>query len=141
MSRYTDDAWVFLSVGDGAGHGWASLSDLIGMADSNNHSIPSREDLSGGVSRLVAAGLVETDGNRTRLTDAGKRAFKQANRHGRGHIERVFILGKSWEERSFPPEAGTSWSISKEDYDAAYGDYHSWAQAAIARITRDIRRR
>lgn len=133
---------MFLSIGDAGGaRGWASLRDVVGSADSNNHLIPSIEELSRGVSRLIAVGLVEAKGTHTRLTKAGCHAFEEANKHGRGHIDRMLILAEAWERKQFPPESPRTWSIAETDFRAAYGEYHSWAQKAIARITRDIRRR
>jgi hypothetical protein len=142
LSAQADAAWFFLSIGDAGGRdGWASLRDVIGSADSNNHSIPTANELSQGVSRLVAAGLVQTDGSRTQLTEGGREAFDTANRHGRGHIDRMLILSKAWEEAGFPPASPTTWSVSEAEFAAAYAEYHAWAQEAIARISRDIRRR
>ena len=142
MSKHSDDAWIFVSIGDAKGlNGWAPLRDVIGAADSRNHAIPSIAELEGAVSRLVAAGLVESRGTETRLTAAGAKAFKDAERPRAGHIERMFRLGQEWDRADFPPDAPISWSLTESDWEAAYGEYHSWAQRVIARMTRDIPRR
>ena len=70
-----NEAWIFLSIGDAGGDkDWASLDAVIGMADSNNHSIPNASELGEAVSNLAGAGMVETKGSATRLTREGSDA-------------------------------------------------------------------
>ncbi len=74
-----NDAWIFMSIGDAGGVGrWVTLRRLIGAADSNNHSIPTIEELEDTFSKLIAAGLVETRGTDARLTSAGIDAYRTA---------------------------------------------------------------
>lgn len=62
------DAWVLAAIPDPPG---GSLSTVIGAADVINHAIPTRSELSRGIGALVAAGLVEVDGDLFRTTVAG----------------------------------------------------------------------
>ena len=78
------DAWIFLAIGHGGGcTRWVRLSEVIGMADGLNHSIPTTSELATSISNLTAAGLVERQGTDTRLTPAGCEAFEAASKDGR----------------------------------------------------------
>jgi hypothetical protein len=122
--HHVRNAWIFLSIGDAGGtKKWVSLRSLIASADANNHDIPNLDDLEESMSNLVAAGLVETDGERTRLTAEGVHTYKSADRLGRGDIERVYILGKQWDARGYPPAAPRTWRVGEEALKRAYGEY------------------
>ncbi len=48
------------------------LAGMVAAADASNHSILMEEEVSQGVGRLVASGLVTLDDNHFGLTDAGR---------------------------------------------------------------------
>jgi hypothetical protein len=116
-----NDAWIFLSIGDAVPCGeWASLAMVLTMADSINHSVPTVEELEGSISKLIAAGLVDSDGTRTRLTSAGCEALRIANAPPVGHIQRFLELGHAWEKQAFPPNAARSWRLAPDSYREAF---------------------
>jgi hypothetical protein len=120
------DAWIFLSVGDAGGDtDWVALDEVIGAADSNNHAIPTIEELAQSVSNLIAAGLVEARAVQLRLTQAGLEAFREANHTRHGHIRRFLDLEKAWRARDFPTSAPKSWSVDPDLYDQAFAAYHA----------------
>lgn len=129
------DAWIFLSIGDEGGcDKWVPLSHLIRAADSNNHALPTIGELEHSISKLLAAGLVEAEGTRTRLTPLGCTEFHVANRGEVGHIQRMLELGELWQARNYPPPAVQTWRLDPQVYRAAVSDYHEWFQGAWARI-------
>lgn len=114
-------AWIFVSIGDGAADcgDWVALRVMIQMADSINHAIPRLDELETAVSDLIAAGLVESDGSRTRLTPDGCKAFNAARHRHVGHIQRFLELGHAWEDRGFPAVANKTWVLDEDEYRAA----------------------
>jgi hypothetical protein len=129
------DAWIFLSIGDSGGCAqWVPLDALIRAADSNNHAIPTIAELEDSVSKLAAAGLVETDGPQTRLTPLGCEAHRAADRAGVGHIQRMFDLSEDWKAQGYPPAAPKSWWLEPATYRDACSSYHAWFQDAYARL-------
>lgn len=53
------DAWIALALCDGFGKKWKPLRDLVASADYWNHAILTFDEVSYGLPRLAAAGLVE----------------------------------------------------------------------------------
>lgn len=119
-------AWIFLSVGDAGGASdWTDLDKVIGMADSNNHAIPSVAELRQAVRLLTGADLVERDGNRLRLTPSGSETYRTVNAVREGHITRFLNLTKAWE--AAPPlqvAAQDDWPLTDEDFRTSWDAYH-----------------
>lgn len=69
-SGWTSDGWILRSI---AATG-STLRGVIGVADYLNHAIPTEEEFTGAVGRLVAAGLAGCDpaADRYWLTPAGQ---------------------------------------------------------------------
>jgi DNA-binding transcriptional regulator PaaX len=67
------DAWVLASIDDGA-----SLSEIVAKADWINHAILGEDEFTAAVPRLVAAGLIEADGEADRyaLTETGRQLHR-----------------------------------------------------------------
>ncbi len=105
---------------------WLSLGELIGQVDDVEHWVPTFDDGSYGLSRLVAAGFVEVHGSGP---DIRVRATPQAIALRRGTKDRFSseALGvKPWgepeiEDRSLGPLRG----LEPEDWDAAVRAYHA----------------
>ena len=119
-------AWVFLSVGDAGGAAaWAELDQVIGMADSNNHAIPTVAELRAAVRLLTGSDLIERDGNRLRLTPRGQGRYREVNAERIGHIQRFVRLVRAWEV-SPPPQVASQeeWPLSDDDFRAAWQKYH-----------------
>ncbi len=63
------DAWLLAALTDGRRRaGPLTLRDLVGRADWLNHLLPTFDEVSFGVPRLVAAGLMTVDGLRSLAT-------------------------------------------------------------------------
>jgi hypothetical protein len=75
------------------------LSELIGVADGINHSIPTRDELASAIGALRAAGLLTVEGERFALTREGK-ALK---RHWKGGLF-------NWSKTLLPPLAALTHS-------------------------------
>jgi hypothetical protein len=59
MAWGTEEAWLFLSIGDAGGGKPASLDLVIGAADSNNHAIPTHSEVEKAISSLLGAGFID----------------------------------------------------------------------------------
>jgi hypothetical protein len=115
-----NEAWILLSIGDAGGVGeWADPAVVLVMADSINHLVPTRDDLSEAGSNLVAAGLVETDGLRMRLTESGAAIFIKTRARRVGHIRAFLDLADEWRSDGSPAAAPRSWSIDEAAWRAA----------------------
>jgi len=129
------DAWIFLSIGDAGGaSGWGDLDRVIGAADSNNHAIPTVGELEDAVRRLAGAGLVEADGTRLRLTDAGRSRYEAENQPGLGHIQRMLELSERWDVGEQPRGPEIAWHLDEEEWRAAWLRYRRWFDEAYARL-------
>ena len=119
-----NEAWIFVSIGDAGGdQGLVDLDKVIGMADSNNHSIPNPDELEEAVSNLMAAGLVEANGVETRLTEAGGKAGAKENARHVGHIQRFLDLDRQWRSRGYPAPVAKSWFLDEETWRQAWDAY------------------
>ena len=129
-------AWIFLSIGDaGGGSSWADLDSVIGMADSNNHAIPTVAELRVAVRLLSGAGLVELDGLRLRLTERGCNEYRRVNDAKLGHIKRFVNLAHAW--GAVPPSQITpqlEWGLTENDWRVAYNTYHRRFQEMYKRL-------
>ena len=90
------EAWIFLSIGDAARTAPATLDKVIGMADSNNHSIPNVDEFENAVSQLLGAGYVTAAGGLYGLTKSGRGLYDKINSRKRGHITRFVETAELW---------------------------------------------
>lgn len=105
------DAWLFVSIGMAAAFtGSATVGDIISMADALMHGVPSKDDIEVTVSRLIAAGLVDTHAEELWLTEEGARQF-QTVVDGRSPTDAMLELGRRWAAERFPPQASRTWSV------------------------------
>lgn len=115
------DSWILLAVILGEGNEGATLRDILAAADYANHAIPTYEELSGGLKRLIAGSHVERERERYR-PQAGVRAmFKIASKSG----QRV---NKGWETLSnllstAPPGEIEGETVTREAYERAVAIY------------------
>jgi hypothetical protein len=102
MTWRTEEAWLFLSIGDAGGGKPATLDLVIGAADGNNHAIPTQGEVEKAISHLLGAGLIDVNDDKFSLTSAGQEIFQRENAvAGRGHITRFLELADKW--RITPP--------------------------------------
>jgi hypothetical protein len=128
------EAWIFLSIGDAAGKGRATLDKVIGAADSNNHSIPTIEEFTDAVGQLVGAGLVTAAPDDYGLTDAGQRLFEQINKPKRGHITRFVDTAKEWRHSAPSAARAVPWTLAQDQFHRAFDQYHQWFQEAYRKL-------
>lgn len=78
-------AWIFASV---TADGGVNLPLLIGAADSLNHAIPTRGEITRALKTLYACGLVDINGSHVQLTPHGRTVANDgfARRGGRFSI-------------------------------------------------------
>lgn len=85
------DAWVLVAV-DGTSAGNPSdLGSLVARADAIEHSSMTSREFRTGAGRLIAAGVLATDGERFWLTEAGVRLCDE--RRGRGSWSESLLVG------------------------------------------------
>jgi hypothetical protein len=110
------DAWVMTGVAI-AGDDGCDLAELIAAADACNHAILTADELTQGVGRLTASGLLAHDDTRFRLTAVGQQLA--ARRQG-SMFSQVDSVRRLLAE---VPLTKGGWSVSSEDIDSAYATY------------------
>lgn len=68
------DAWLLLAVG-GVGEGPAALAQVLAVADAIQHAILSRQELNGGIARLLPAAAWSSGHDPQRAGDGEPEAF------------------------------------------------------------------
>lgn len=120
------EAWIFLSIGDAARPAPATLDKVIGMADSNNHSIPNVAEFEEAVSQLLGAGYVTATAGQYGLTESGRRLYDKINARKRGHIIRFVETAELWRKKAPSGAAPTPWTIGPEEFHQALEEYRRW---------------
>jgi len=132
------EAWIFLSIGDAAGqagrNGRASLAEVIGTADANNHAIPNLDEFNSSVGHLVGAGLITATPDVYSLTHSGRALYRQINSGKRGHIVRFVETATAWRERAPSQARRVSWAIDEGQLGAAVEEYRRWFGDAMRRL-------
>ncbi|HEX8053487.1 MAG TPA: hypothetical protein VF517_10885 [Thermoleophilaceae bacterium] len=124
------DAWLLQSITYAGRRG--DLRAVIHHADYINVDIPTRDDIERSVNRLAAAGLVEPSGLRLRATRQGRKLVRQSGRWSQGLREvPPRLTAKLRDEVAFPSQP-TDWSLSEEDWQAAYDRYYPPEKRAAA---------
>ena len=123
------DAWILQAVVYAGRRG--NVRRVIARADWINHDIASRQELEQSVRRLEAAGLVSAEGLRIRPTRAGRRVVRRSG----GWRAAVHAIAPRVEttlrERVPFPERDGGWTLTQQDWQAAYDAY--WRAATAGR--------
>jgi hypothetical protein len=130
------EAWIFLSIGDAARDGQATLDGVIGAADANNHAIPTVGEFEQAVGQLLGAGLITATPKDYALTPEGRELYAIINSVDRGHITRFIDTGKEWRARAPSEAAAVKWSVDPKRFDEAYLQYSRRAQKVIRKLTK-----
>ena len=128
------EAWIFLSIGDAAGEGSATLAQVIGAADSNNHAIPSVDEFNAAVSQLLGADLVLAEPNSYSLSATGRKLLDVINARKRGHIARFIDTARLWRERAPSTAPPLPWHIDAHAFSDAFEEYQRWFAEAVKRL-------
>jgi dsDNA-binding SOS-regulon protein len=64
-------AWLLLSVGIAASRGPATLEDVVATADAIDHTVPTADELSTWIAKLIRDDLISFEGLRYSLTSKG----------------------------------------------------------------------
>jgi len=138
MAWATEEAWLFLSIGDAGGGKPATLDLVIGAADGNNHAIPNQGEVEKAISHLLGAGLIDITDDKFSLTSPGQEIFQRENAvAGRGHITRFLELADKW--RTTPPSHADPipWRLKPGQLEAAYAAYHQRFEEWFQKYRRD----
>ena len=134
------EAWIFLSIGDAARWGDATLDRIIGAADANNHAIPSVDEFEQAVGQLLGAGLITATPEPYSLTPEGLQLYGIINSVKRGHITRFIETAEEWRARP-PSGAGrVSWAVDPTQFNEAYQKYTRWAREVVRKLTKGQKR-
>jgi len=101
-----DDAVVMLAIR--SSRRGRSLKAVLGEYDAISHGIPREERLVASISRLTAAGLVEADGGRFRLTAAGRALVRRTGRWWWRPLDHVEPLHQALRDVALPESVVTS---------------------------------
>jgi hypothetical protein len=128
----TEVTWLFLSIGDAAPPrepaGW---QNIIAAADSNNHSIPTIEEINIACGQLLGAGLIAMSREGVRLTESGSRLFAKVNARRVGHITRFVDLASEWREKAPIDAQPEPFEIQPEELGDAIERYNEWFDSAV----------
>jgi hypothetical protein len=117
------DAWLFAAIAHDqpAVH---KLTEIIAIADGINHDVPSEEEFTKSVGRLIAAGLIGADARRDRYwsTDAGAELRKRWKHGAFGWIAAI----PPQLDRVGEPQDG-AWSLPAGAFRSALDEYRAWA--------------
>ncbi len=112
------DAWVLTAIAMHGDEG-CDLAGLLSAADASNHAILDEDEVSQGVGRLVASGLVTVEGQHFALTPLGK--VVAGKRRG-GLIGQVRSMHGLLAKQRLTEG---SWRVPAGSLDAAYAAYIS----------------
>lgn len=129
------DAWLFVAVCDTRR---GRLANVLFTADYYNKAVPSREELDGALRRLCAAGYLQRDVSRFRVTAAGRELRKTRGEHSiYAEIDRVGERLHRVERPAVLPE----WRLGQDEYDRAVEQYHQTFQRLLVPIRERLARR
>ena len=124
------DAWLLLAAGLAHSAGRDTLAHVIGAADAIQHTIPTKAELDGGISRLRRAGYLEFSPDGVRPTEAGRTVLAQAERAGRQLLRQQDAVERLLGARAWAPgydplaaRGGEPELLTAEEYDAAVRGY------------------
>jgi len=122
------DAWMFLGVAFGRDQdGRAPLDRVVGAADGLNHAIPSRDELTGGLNRLIAAGFLAQSDDAFSLSPAGETLHAKVQRRAgqRRQVDRLAFAFAGLKSPRIP-----LWTPDGHVLDDAIAEYlERWAKA------------
>ena len=105
------DAPMYLAIGLAADRtGSANIRDVIAVYDALMVGYPVRDVFEASVSRLIAAGLVDTRGEELWLTNEGTHRFRSLTGE-RSATSILLELDADWAAHDFPPDAPSTWSV------------------------------
>ena len=117
------DAWIFIAMANP----FPSIelpnpiSNLIAVADTYNHDIPSAPQIQHGVRDLIGAGLIEPVGTSFKLTDEGRKRWKRIEPAYLMHLQFAQALR---ELRKMPCIADApGWSLDQRTWEDAFAGY------------------
>jgi hypothetical protein len=120
------EAWIFVSIGDAAREGPATLDKVIGAADANNHAIPNVAEFEQAVGQLLGAGLITTTPYGYSLTADGRDLFGTINSSKRDRFARWIETAKTWQARAPSEAAPVSWTVDPGTFKEAFRRYNRW---------------
>ena len=121
------DGVLFLALWWGGGRA-ATLKDVVHLYDFVDRSIPSADELDGGLNRLLAAGLVTVRDDTFRVPARVRRAFDAFRRRRRRDR---FTMADEFVRAAGPLEAvPRRVRITPADQERAYEEYRRWFEAA-----------
>ena len=100
------------------------LSDLVAAADGVNHALVTEDELRGGLTRLLYAGLVSEHASAFDLTDAGEAMFAKVR--GRSLWTEFQRLERELDRLADP--GNPTWTPSTEAIRGAIADYLAMAE-------------
>jgi len=117
------DAWIFIAIANPFPSTELPnpISNLIGVADTYNHDIPSAPQIQHGIRDLLGAGLIEPVGTSFKLTDEGRKKWKR--------IEPAYLMHLQFaqavrELRKMPCVADApGWSLDQRTWEDAFAGY------------------
>ena len=127
---------VFIAVADPLEDAVSSLANVIGSADTYNHSILSAREIEHGVRDLSRAGLISANGLALSLTAKGRDLWKTISE--RDHlVQRRIEQGASALGSIRCVGAEPGWSLSERAWEDAYAEYSPQFALELRRLRKN----
>ncbi|MEV4641187.1 hypothetical protein AB0J80_27985 [Actinoplanes sp. NPDC049548] len=122
------DAWVLAGIGGATADSPTTLSEVIAHCDALERQIIEEAEFTGAAGRLIAAGLIGTDGRAYWQTAAGRELYLARGRESKSLLKGLRALGD-------PPQAEPL-VLPVAEFDLAAATYEAEARQAIDDILR-----
>jgi hypothetical protein len=124
------DAWLLQAIALAAEKAPASLKDVIATGDAINHAIFTYTELQTGLAKLLAAGYIEHEYDRFRLspTFVAEYVRLSKSRGIRGQYQAIekYLQATPWHPGYDPNKLEQNWlyaGVTQEDFDKAVQEY------------------
>ena len=122
------DAWLLLSIIYASPVNGASLRDIISAGDYINHAIFTFDELSGGLQRLIAGGLIREQNGAFAATDIIIKAYRRTTTPRRTALKELADASEflKMQDKPLPDESGDDRrfvDLTRDPYNNALKDY------------------
>ena len=118
------DGWILMSIFLASRSSSAKLESILAAADAMNHAIPTQNEISQSLSKLLAVGAVHMTENEFRIEPSHIESITNSYNERGGFFETP-TKGVTWLTtiQATVPEEYSTIELSEQDYSAAYERY------------------
>lgn len=129
----SSDAWIFLAIAYASSKEPATLSEVVGVADGIEKSIPTYEEMDGAIRRLIQAEWVHLSDDKLALTAAGQAVLAVTGSGAADVYTHWQRIETGWRDGSIRPRrsALTDWYLNRPAFEAAVDGWRRRAERYI----------